>query len=157
MQECQNGEQITTMLRSHVERALQGIWEQPVLITDEDGDYPFKSQTAMCWVSVMGGDQPTVRVFAHAALGVPSTKKMLAEIVELNGRSRWAKVTWCHGVVVVDQSIHWLSVDQSALERAIESVTVVSDDIGTMLAAVYGGTTPFPLDSESEDSDQDAA
>jgi len=157
MQECQNSEKVTEMLRSHVEQALLSIWEQTELVVDDDGDYPFRSQTAACWVRVVGGEQPAVRVFAQAACGVPSTKKVLAEIGELNSRSRWAKISWCHGVVVVDEQIHWLSVDRPAIERAIESVMVVSDDIGTMIATVYGGETPFPHDLETASSDEDAA
>ena len=157
MQECQNSEKVTEMLRSHVERALLAIWEQTDLVVDDDGDYPFRSQTAACWVRVVGGEQPAVRVFAQAAVGVPSTKKVLEEIGELNSRSRWAKISLCHGVIVVDQSIHWLSVDRDAIERAIESVMVVSDDIGTMIATVYGGETPFPHDLATASSDEDAA
>jgi hypothetical protein len=156
MRECANTEKVTELLRSHVERALQAIWEQADLVVDDDGDYPFRSRTAACWVRVVGGEQPAVRVFAHAALEVPSTKKVFEEISELNSRSRWAKVSWCHGVVVVDESIHWLSVDRAAIERAIESVMVVSDDIGTMMTAVYGGETPFPHDLAAASSDEDA-
>jgi hypothetical protein len=157
MQECENAEKITAMLRSHVERALQGIWEQTDLVVDDDGDYPFRSRTALCWVQVVGGEQPAVRVFAQAASDVPEGKRMFRELAELNSCSRWAKISWVHGVVVVDESIHWLSVDRAALERAMESVMVVSDDIGPMLAAVHGGETPFPLDAEAESSDEDAA
>ena len=157
MQEFENVEKITEMLRSHVERALQELWEDPELTIDDDGDYPFRSDTAAGWIRVIGGEQPAVCVFAKAATGVPSTKKVLEEIAELNARSRWAKISWCHGDVVVDEAIHWLSLDQAALARAIESVMTVSDDIGSMIATVYGGQTPFPLDLEAASSDEDAA
>jgi hypothetical protein len=78
---------------------------------------------------------------------------MLEEVVELNGRCRWAKIGWNHGTIVVEQSMHWATVDKAALERALDAVTVVSDDIGAMLATVYGGSTPYPSPVESEDSD----
>jgi hypothetical protein len=39
----------------------------------------------------------------------------------------------------------------------MESVMVVYDDIGAMLATVHGGQTPLPLDLEAADSDEDAA
>ncbi len=157
MRECENTEKITEMLRSHVEQTLQGIWEQSDLIADEDGDYPFRSKTAVCWVRVVGGEQPAVRVFAQAACGVPESKNMFRELAELNSCSRWAKISWACGVVAVDQSIHWLSIDRDALERALDAVAVVSDDIGPMIAAIYGGETPFPLDTEAASSDEDAA
>jgi hypothetical protein len=156
MRECENTQKMTEMLRSHVERALQTIWDVPEIVADEDGDYPFRSKTAVCWVRIVGDEQPAVRVFAQAACGVPESKKMFRELAELNAASRWAKISWAYGVVVVDQSIHWLSVDRDAIERALDSVAVVSDDIGPMIAAFYGGETPFPADAEAS-SDEDAA
>jgi len=157
MDECENPEQVTTMLKSHVETLLRQIWEQSEIIADDDGDYAFRTATAIAWVRVIGGEQPAIRVFAHAACDVPGTKKTLQEVTELNACSRWAKISWSDGCVVVDQAIHWLSVDRGSLERALESVTVVSDDIGVMIATIYGGHTPFPYDTKAEGSDRDAA
>jgi hypothetical protein len=157
MQECENSAKVTEMPRSHVERALQDIWGVSDLVADDDGDYPFRTKTAACWVRVVGDEQPAVRVFGQAVCGVPESKKMFRELVDLNAASRWAKISWAHGVVVVDQSIHWLSVDRAAIERALDSVAIVSDDIGPMIAAFYGGETPFPVDVEAASSDEDAA
>ena len=58
------------LLRSHVERCLQDIWDTPDLVIDDDGDYPYRRGTAMCWVSPFDGPVPGVRVFAHAAYGL---------------------------------------------------------------------------------------
>ncbi len=157
MTENQSNEQMTRMLRSHVERALQEIWSHTELATDADDDYPFRSQTSMCWVSIVGGSQPGVRVFALAANEVPRSRKMLTELTELNLRSRWASISWDDGAIVVDAAIHWMSVDKPAIERALDSVTTVADEIGVMVAAVFGGSTPFPVDLESVGSDEDAA
>ena len=67
MMDLQENERMTRMLRSHTERALQDIWDKHELVTDGDGDYPFRSETSMCWVSIVEGMQPAVRVFALAA------------------------------------------------------------------------------------------
>lgn len=75
----------------------------------------------------------------------------------LNLRSRWTSISWDNGLVVVDTALHWESVDRSSLERALDAVTAVSDEVGVMIATVYGGATPFPLDLESVGSDEDAA
>ena len=157
MTDSQSNEQMTRMLRSHVERALQEIWGDQDLNTDDDADYPFRSETSMCWVSIIEGEQPAVRVFALAANGVPRSRKMLTELTELNFRSRWTSISWDGGAIVVDTAIHWMSVDKPAIERALLSVATVADDIGVMVAAVFGGATPFPVDLESVDSDEDAA
>lgn len=149
--------QLSLMLRSHLERALMGIWSTGGLVTDDDEDYPFRSATAACWVGLAPGPEPAVRVFAHAAYGVPKSARLLTEINVLNQRSKWAKVSWHDGVVLVDQLIHWTHVDQDSVERALDSVTCVADDIGTMIATVYGGQTPFPAQTESSEQDEDAA
>lgn len=157
MVEIDDTAQLTLMLRSHVERALQEIWGSADLVTDCDHDYPFRSQTAMCWLSIVDGASPGVRVFAHAVHGVPRSVKLLAELTELNLRSRWASISWDHGIVVVDAALHWESVDRSSVERVLDAVTAVADEIGIMIATVYGGATPFPLDLETVGSDEDVA
>lgn len=147
----ENTDQIGAMLRSHVERSLMSIWSSTELEIDDDGDYPFRSQTAMCWVRVMEGDLPTVRVFAHAATGVKSSARMLTELNDLNLQARWAKLTWNRGVVMVDAALPWTEVDAASLLRLLDGVTGVADDVGSLFAGVFGGQTPFPLDL-SEDS-----
>ena len=83
---------ILVMLRSHVERCLQDIWESPELITDPDADYPYRYGTAACWVSILDGPELGVRVFAHAAVGVRPSAKLAREVNELNDNAVWVKV-----------------------------------------------------------------
>ena len=81
----------------------------------------------------------------------------MTELNDLNQRSRWAKVSWYQRTVIVDCAIHWTHVDKDGLARALDAVSCVVDDIGTIVAAVYGGATPFPLDLDSTDQDEHAA
>jgi len=147
------------MLRSHLERCLQDIWDTRELITDDDDDYPFRYGTAACWVSLFGGPNPGVRVFAHAANGLKTSAKLLREINELNVQSRWARVGYHDGTVRVSAELHWSAVDRLALEHALLAVGRVSDDVGALLATVYGGSTPFPpeLGEHCGSADEDAA
>jgi Putative bacterial sensory transduction regulator len=151
--------QMATMLRSHVERCLQDVWEQHELIIDGDGDYPYRWGTAACWVAVQSGPSMAVRVFAHAAHGLKRTAKLLTEINEVNARSRWARVFWDHGRVIVAAELPWTAIDRPALDQFMRSVGTVADDIGAMLAAVYGGQTPLPpeLDPQTQSNGEDAA
>ena len=106
------------LLRSHVERCLQDIWDVPDLVIDDDGDYPYRRGTAMCWVSPFDGPVPGVRVFAHAAYGLKPSAKLLREVNDLNVRSTWARVAFQNGVVRVSAELHWAAVDRLALEQA---------------------------------------
>ena len=62
-------------LRSHVERLLQDEWGVCRVVPDADGDYPYRSGTAACWVQVLDYERPMVRVFAHAAVGIPRSAR----------------------------------------------------------------------------------
>ncbi|MFZ0324909.1 MAG: YbjN domain-containing protein [Actinomycetes bacterium] len=137
----------TTLLRSHVERALQRHWECHDLVVDSDGDYPFRAGPAMVWVGI---DEcpPAVRVFAHAATGIKRSAKLLAEINELNANARWAKVFWSDGIVLVSRVLDLDGADAASIGRACDAVAVVAQDVGPMMAAVYGGATPFPPEVE---------
>lgn len=140
--------QLDLMLRSHTERCLQEIWEQPELFTDGDGDYPFRHGTAACWVRVGAAPEQEVRVFAHAAFGVKRTAKLLAELNEVNARSRWMTVSLQDNVVVVSGALHWTAVNRPALSQYMQAAGHIADDIGAMIAAVHGGSTPFEASEE---------
>jgi hypothetical protein len=49
--------------------------------------------------------------------------------------------------VVVEQALHADGVDRETLSQACSAVGSVADDIGAMVAAVHGGTTPFPVEA----------
>ena len=130
-------------IRSHVELLLQREWNVCRVLADEDGDFPFRHGTAACYVSVLDSDPPMVRVFAHAAYGLKPTLKVLRELNEIQGRSLSTRVELRNDVVVVSQTLSPLGMTQPVLAQAMNAVGNVADDIGTLLAAVFGGVTPF--------------
>jgi hypothetical protein len=157
MTKTRESSQIEALLRSHVEAALRELrhWSTPE--PDADGDYPFRADTSACWVRIVGGPDPSVQVFGHAANDVPRSAKMLAEINELNRQSRWTKVFWINGCVISEATLHWTLVDAPSLDRVMGATCAVCDDIGPMIAAVFGGETPLqPLPAPAED-ESDAA
>jgi len=132
------------LVRSHVERCLHEIWQTPTLVRDGDGDYPFRSETAACWVGIDTCVKPwVVNVFAHAAFDVVGNVKALREVNELNGRARSVRVFWRGGVVVVQQVLPVDTVGVKVLRHALDGVSSVADDIGPMFAAMYDGSTPY--------------
>lgn len=138
-------------LRSHVERCLQDVWDVCRVVADGDGQYPFRFGTAGGFVAVEAGDPPVVRVWAEAVTGTRRTARLLIEINEVNARSRTAHAFFDHGSVVVEQALHADGVNRDTLAQAFASVGTVADDIGAMIAAVYGGRTPFPVGDEPAD------
>jgi hypothetical protein len=132
-----------TWITSHVERCLQQVFDNPDLVTDPDGDYPYRCGTAACWVSVNGQEPHFVRTFAHAAFGLRPTAKLLRELNDINTRTTTPHAYLTDGVVVVEQTLHPAGVTPESLRQAVGSVGQVADDIGHLIASVHGGATPF--------------
>ena len=127
-------------------------------MADGDGDYPYRCGTAACWVSIQPGPDPGVRVFAHAAHSLRRSARLLEEVNELNSRSRWARIFWADGVVVTSPRSctgpRWTGRPWTGRWDCVGSV---ADDIGAMLATVFGGATPFPVESDEASEDEEAA
>jgi hypothetical protein len=130
-------------VRSHVELLLQREWNVCRVLSDEDGDFPFRHGAAACYVSIVDVDPPMVRVYAHAAYGLKPTLKVLRELNEIQNRALTARVELRRDVVVVSQTISPIGLTQPVLAQAMNAVSAVADDIGTLLAIMFDGATPF--------------
>lgn len=141
-------------IRSHVEQLLECEWDACRLQADSDGDYAFRRGTAACWVSVLDTDPVMVRVFAHAAYGLKPSLKLFTEINEIQRRALSCRVEFGEGVVVVSQTISPQGLTQPVLRQALNAVSGAADDIGTLLAAMFGGQTPYAAEvPDSEDAE----
>jgi hypothetical protein len=143
------------LVRSHVERCLEDIWDACRVYCDEDGDYPFRAGIAACWVRVESCRPHLVRVFGHVVTGVKGSPALLREINEVNCRADSVFVAWdrTDRLVRVTTTIHPQALDRESLEHALDAVHAVANDIGPLVAAVHGGATPF----ESQDTGSEAA
>jgi hypothetical protein len=142
-------------IRSHVELLLEREWELCRVTADADGDYGFRRGSAMCWVSVLDLDPPMVRVFAHAAFGVRPSARLLRELNEVQHRSLSARVELVNDLVLVSQTISPIGLTQPVLAQALDAVGGTAAQIGTLVAAMFGGGTPF--DPEVEGAEEEAA
>jgi len=141
-------------LRSHVERCLEDHWGAYPLVVDEDGDYPFRCGTARCYVSVVDGDPALIRVWALAARVPRRSLKLLCELNDINQRAQGVNVYWYGDSVIAEQAIHADGLTKETLGHACRAVGGVSADIGMLLAAMFGGQTPFPaLDTKDQEED----
>ena len=131
------------LVRSHVERCLQDIWEVCRVPVDDDGDYPFRAGVAACWVRVDAHAPILVRVFGHAVVDVKRSAGLLRELNDVNSRARTTSAAWDAGVVRVSAMVHPDALGRGALRHALDAVASVSNDLGPMMASVYGGTTPY--------------
>jgi hypothetical protein len=138
------------LVRSHVERCLQDIWQVCRVSMDDDGDYPFRAGVAACWVRVDSQVPVLVRVFGHAVVDVKRSAGLLRELNDVNGRARTTSAAWDAGVVRVSAMVHPDALGRKSLRHALDAVASVSNDLGPMLASVYGGSTPYTAEEVEE-------
>lgn len=131
--------------RAYVESLLRDMWDGHAP-TDDDGDWPFRHGTAACWVAVRPYPRWRVEVFAHAASELKQSARLLREINEANSNLVNGRIYWRGGVVVVETSVEADQVDAKSLFSACKTVGSAADDLGTLLAAMFDGSTPFPAE-----------
>lgn len=131
------------MARSHVKELAREAFQLSEVVVDPDGDLPFPCGTAMFYVSVVR-DGRFVRVWSQAVAGIEAGKRVLREVNEANGALVLARVyatshgVWVEGCLPVE------SLRADDLGRLAWEVGTTADRVGSMLAAVHGGTVVFP-------------
>jgi hypothetical protein len=143
-------------VRSHVERCLEDAWDVHRAQADADGDYRFRSQRSACYVQV-APDGRDVRVVGIAAYGVRPTAKLLKELNELNTACRAGHVVLVGNHVNVMQTLPAAGCTPDTMKQTCDGVSKVADDVGIMIAAMFGGATPFSSDEEAGESEEEVA
>lgn len=87
---------------------------------------------------------PGVRVFAMAAHSVPAKAAVFKEINAANTADRALRVVLAsNGSVMVDYLLLADAVNTDNLRAVIARVLTVADELGPMITAVHGGSTPI--------------
>ena len=133
---------------AYVDRLLMEQFETTTLLKDDDGDVPFSKGTSACFVSVERR-RLGVRVWGMAAMGIKPTAAALREVNELNQQATLAKVVLAGDRVWVEVRLPADQVSARSLRRACQQVCTIADDIGSLFAGVYGGSTPFPVQAQA--------
>ncbi|HET7304477.1 MAG TPA: YbjN domain-containing protein [Segeticoccus sp.] len=130
-------------LRTQVEHALAEVWGPEHVRPDCDGDYGFRSDTAMGWVRLAEDPRADVTVVAVAAHDVRPLKAVLREVNEINMAAGRAKVGLDGGWVTVETTVEPDRVDAETLDAACHHVMSIASRVGPLFATVHGGRTPF--------------
>ena len=111
---------------------------------DADGDLPVSGETCLGWVRTETSEPWGVRVFAIAARDVPARAAVLREINAAMTAGRAVRVFLApRGQLVVDYLVLADAVSTDTLREVIRRVLQVADELGPMITAVHGGTTPI--------------
>jgi len=138
------------VITAYVEKLLGAQTGSDRVVADGDGDYPVRFGSARYYVRLLGEPDPDVQVFAVALNEVPATPELLAELNDINGRIRFARIFHVHEEVLVETNIVGESVDPLGLRTACEAVGEVADKVGAILAKKYGGRRAFTTDDDAD-------
>jgi hypothetical protein len=137
-------------LRSHLERCLQDTWQDYSVAMDDDGDYPFRFGTAACYISITPiGDEHHIRVWAIAARDIVRSAKMFSELNDFNAQVRSAHAFWFYRTIYVEQLVHADGLTAATVAQAYLSVGTLADELGVLLASMFGGQTPYQVEAGS--------
>jgi hypothetical protein len=82
-------------------------------------------------------------VVAQAVTNVKKSAKLLGELNDFNGHARTVTAYFDAGCVVVDAAVDAEGANAETLTRACAEVGQAAHDMGTLLAALFDGRTPF--------------
>jgi Putative bacterial sensory transduction regulator len=133
----------TDLVRSHLERLMQRIFELPQLPTDDRGEIRIRHGSALCRVRLLVSSHPHVEVYSSAVAGVDKTPQLLDDINDLNSRLSHARAFWRDSKVIVSAELLGETLDFEELACTYEEVATVSDEEGATLADRHGGRTAF--------------
>lgn len=131
------------MARSHVKELVREAFELAEVVVDGDGDLPFPCGTAMFYISVVQ-DGRLVRVWSRAVSGVKVDKAVLREVDDMNGELVLARVFTSGASVMVEGCLPLEPLRAKDLAALCFEVGTTADKLGSMLAAVHGGSVAFP-------------
>jgi hypothetical protein len=69
--------------------------------------------------------------------------KLLLELADIQARALTATVRFDGSAVLVLQTISPIGLTRPVLAQALQSVVGVANDIGLLLASMFGGRTPY--------------
>lgn len=136
------------MARSHVKELVRQGMGLTELVEDCDGDLPFRRGTAAYFISTRM-DGAKLRVWSRTVGDIKPTVAVLREVNAANLGLETARVI-VRGREVFVEGV--LPVDSCTAEQLAElclEVGVVADELGSMIAAVHGGSTWFSDDDSA--------
>ena len=142
------------MARSHVKELVRQAFEMDEVVVDEDGDLPFPCGVAMFYASVARGGR-VLRVWSRAVCGIKVDKAVLRELDEVNGGLLFSRVFSRGDGVWVEGCLPLETLRVAELRALFHEVGTTADNVGSMLAAVHGGTLAFPHGADVDTSCDD--
>lgn len=126
------------MAHSHVQRMLREACGTDEVVQDEDGDYPFRHNTA-AWFASVHPQGHLVRIWSRAVTGVRPTAAVLREVNATNVRMLHSRAYLQHDSLVIEAIVPVEGLEREHLAALCHEVGCTADRLGELLATVHGG------------------
>jgi hypothetical protein len=130
-------------LRELVEAGLRQWLMVSELVTDQDGDYPCRSGSAMVFVRMVDGVPPFVTVFSPILRDIDLSPALLTALNDLNVRIRFGRVFWVQRQVLVMAEITAVDVTPEQVALTCMELGNLADTLDDVLHGRFGGRTMF--------------
>jgi T3SS (YopN, CesT) and YbjN peptide-binding chaperone 1/T3SS (YopN, CesT) and YbjN peptide-binding chaperone 3 len=130
-------------LRELVEAGLRQWLMVGDLVTDEDGDYPCRSGSAMVFVRIVDGTPPFVTVFSPILRDIDASPALLTALNDLNLRIRFGRVFWARRQVIAMTEITGVDVTPDQVALTCIELGNLADTLDDVLHGRFGGRTMF--------------
>jgi len=130
-------------LRTRVEKALATWLGVPRVVPDQDGDYPIRTGSAICYLRILDGVPPAISVFSPVLQDVKVTPDLLAAIDDINGRTRYGRVFTAGPVVLVVLEIPAIDLTPAHVAFACQELGALADHLDDALHGRFGGHVAF--------------
>jgi hypothetical protein len=142
----------TDMVRAYTESLLKQVLSTDNVVTDDDGDYPVRFNSALYYVRIDSGsnDHPVVQIFAIALAGIDAGPELFERLNGINTRLRFARCFWVANQVLFESEMVGEELSLVGLRQACETVGGAADFFGKQLADEFGGKTAF-ADEKAEE------
>lgn len=145
------------VIRSHMERLMQGYLETDELRVEPGGVIPVSNRSAFYKVQTLQGSNPHVNVYSIVIQDIDADPGLYEALNEHNARMSHARVFWSERRVIIDAELLGESLDAPGLACTISEVAGWSHHEGPKLAKIFGGTVAFPehVEDEAEEADDE--
>jgi hypothetical protein len=130
-------------LRRQVEKALAGWIGVPKVFADDDGDYPIRTGSAICYLRILDGVPPAISVFSPVLRDVAVTADLLSAIDDINGKTRYGRVFTSGPAVLVALELPAIDLTPAHVAFACQEVGALADFLDDMLHGRFGGRITF--------------
>ena len=109
------------MVRAYAETLLEQVLGTDKVLSDADGDYPVRRQSALYYVRIDPGrsDDPVVQVFAKALSEIAASPELYERVNEINTQLRFARIFWVREQVLIESEMPGMALLVGGTQRRV--------------------------------------